>query len=53
MKSFANTKLNAAWGGGGIWEVGVTGEGGHLGQMARNSNRVIPKKGPRKLKKWC
>jgi hypothetical protein len=29
---------------------GVTGEGGHLGQMARNSNRVIPKEGPHKLK---
>jgi hypothetical protein len=54
MKSFANTKLNAAWGGlllavEGYWGRGV----GHLGQVARNSNRVIPKEGPRKLKKLC
>jgi hypothetical protein len=27
----------------------VTGEGGHLGQMARNSNSEIQKKGQRKL----
>jgi hypothetical protein len=32
------------------WEVGVTGVGGHLCQMAHNSNRVIPTKGPRNLK---
>jgi hypothetical protein len=50
MKSFANTKLNAAWGDLLVLVVvvlemwGVTGEGGHLGQMARNSNRVIPRK---------
>jgi hypothetical protein len=30
--------------------MGVTGEGGHLGQMARNSNCVILKKGLHKLK---
>jgi hypothetical protein len=33
--------------------VEVAGEGGHLGQMARNSNRVIPKKSPRNVKKCC
>jgi hypothetical protein len=30
--------------------MGVTREGGHLDQMARNSNRIIPKKGPCKSK---
>jgi hypothetical protein len=45
MKSFANTKLNfVGEGGGDTGDMGVTGEGGHLSQMARNSNRVIPKK---------
>jgi hypothetical protein len=32
------------------WRGGVTGEGGHLGQIARNSNSVILKNGSRKLK---
>jgi hypothetical protein len=46
----------AGAGGGGIGEMGVTGEGGHLGQMARNWNRVIPKTrklNPRKSTSGC
>jgi hypothetical protein len=51
MKRFANTKLNTAWGGLLVVVEGHWGRGGgHLGQMARNLNRVIQKKGQRKLK---
>jgi hypothetical protein len=42
MKSFSNTKLNAAWGGllmvvvgGGTGDVGVTGEGDYLCQTTQ------------------